>query len=95
MTILELMQRTGQKDVGLFLSDLKACLYEVESLIDENVLQSSTDVVTGKRFYTFPPNASGGNFRSLYISYEGEDGEKRYRKIPRLSTVDRVDEDGT
>ena len=91
MKLIELMQRTGNSDIGLTKSDLKRALIEMESLIQDRVIQAHTDIAVEQRYYGLPDSMV--NLLDVRVKYT-ESNTTKYRKIPRIMMVEEVDEDG-
>tara|TARA_R110000824_G_scaffold19455_1_gene75283 strand:- start:198 stop:476 length:279 start_codon:yes stop_codon:yes gene_type:complete len=91
MTLLELMQMSGQDNVGIAKADIKRAFVELESMYPDNVEQAITDILDGQRFYSIP--GDGIQVLDVRIKYE-EDGITMYRSIPRLRGKIEVEEDG-
>ena len=91
MKLLELMQMSGQEDLGIAKADIKRAFVELESMYPDNVEQATTDVIANQRYYDIPQD--GVQITDVRIKYE-EDGVTKYRSIPRVRGVDKVEEDG-
>ena len=91
MTLLELMQMSGDDDLGIVKADLKRAFIELESMYPEKIEQAYTTILANQRFYNLPDKAI--QIEDIRIKYE-EDGETKYRSIPRIKNVTEVEEDG-
>ena len=91
MKLIELMQRTGNSDIGLAKSDLKRAFIEMESLVQDRVIQAHSTIIKDQRYYGFPDNMV--NLLDVRVKYKEGDTTK-YRKIPRIMMVEEVDGDG-
>jgi len=91
MKLIELMQRTGNTDIGLVKSDLKRAFIEMESLVQDRVIQAHSSIAANQRYYGFPDNMV--NLLDVRVKYT-EGNTTKYRKIPRIVMVEEVDEDG-
>jgi len=92
MKFIELMQRSGVQNFGVAKSYLKSALLELESHFPEKIEQAKTDISLNKRHYTTPPNMV--NLRDVRVKHEGDDGEVKYRSVPRIKMLEVVDQDG-
>ena len=91
MTLLELMQMSGDDELGIAKADLKRAFIELESMYPEKIEQAYTDVSSGQRFYALPDDSI--QIEDVRIKFE-QDGETKYRSVPRIKNVTEVEEDG-
>ena len=92
MKFMELMQRAGISNFGMAKSYLKSALLEIESKYPDKVEQAKTTITKDQRYYSVPPNMV--SLKDVRVKFEGEDGETKYRSVPRIKMVEDVDQDG-
>tara|TARA_R100000808_G_C2155419_1_gene167842 strand:- start:14775 stop:15056 length:282 start_codon:yes stop_codon:yes gene_type:complete len=92
MKFMELMQRAGLQSFGIAKSYFKSALLEVESRYPDKIEQAKTNLTKDKRYYSTPPNMV--NLQDVRVKYKGDDGETKYRSIPRIKMVEDIDQDG-
>jgi len=85
MTVLEIMERTGVKEVQRIISYIDDALYELEVDLPHNSTGAMYDISANVRTYTFP--AGMVNLQGVYMRYN-TDGE--YIRIPEVSHLDSV-----
>ena len=92
MKLIEIMQRANFDDLGLTKSFLKSAFLEIQSRYSEKVEQGTATIEADQRYYTTPPVMI--NLLDVRVKYRGDDGITKYRKIPRISNVQDIDQDG-
>ena len=81
MTIKEIMDRAGMTQTGRAIAYIKDGLDEISHMTDHRVLETTSNIVADKRYYTMPSNML--KLRDLRVKNH-ENDEDKYRSIPRM-----------
>ena len=92
MTVQEIMERVGTKEIGFALAYIKDALAEMNILSETHVTTERIDITKDQRFYEIPNDCV--KILDIRCKHHNNEDEK-YRSIPRsIYEPTIVDEDG-
>ena len=92
MTVQEIIERAGTKDIGFALAYIKDALAEMNILSETHVTTERIDITKDQRFYNIPNDC----IKILDIRCKHHNNtDNKYRSIPRSIYEPKIeDEDG-
>ena len=87
MTLQEVMERVGSKEIGIIRAYVNDAFRELEGLIPEATTYTLISVVADQKLYSYPSNMV--KMLGVYRKYrEDSSGNFTYIQIPRVSNLD-------